>query len=112
MSTARVRCSGRRKGCADLTRAQRLSIALADKFSPKESINMKSQSKTFVLALVLVGTVAWTAVETFRVVGAQQREAQAESVQRSVETKLAGVRAKQQTQVAGSADATAAPDTK
>ncbi len=73
---------------------------------------MNTQSKTFVRALVLAGLIAWPAVETFRLVTTQQQLTQAEALQRTVETKLASLRAKQQTQVVGSADATAAPGTK
>ncbi len=72
---------------------------------------MNTQSKTFVRALVLAGLIAWPAVETFRLVTTQQQLTQAEALQRTVETKLASLRAKQ-TQVVGSADATAAPGTK
>ena len=74
---------------------------------------MNSQTKNSIRAAVLAGLVAWPTVEAFRLVTTQQQQSRAEALQRSVETKLAAVRAKNKNvQVAGSADATAAPGTK
>ncbi len=72
---------------------------------------MNSQTKNSIRAAVLAGVIAWPTVEAFRLVQTQQQQAQAEALQRTVEVKLAAVRAKS-VQVAGSGDATAAPGTK
>lgn len=72
---------------------------------------MNTQSKTLIRALVLAGLLAWPGVETFRLITTQQKAAAAEELQRDVQTKLALARSKH-IQVAGSGDATAAPDTK
>ncbi len=72
---------------------------------------MNSQTKNSIRAAVLAGVIAWPTVEAFRLVQTQQQQAQAEALQRTVETKLAAVRAKN-VQVAGSGDITTTSDSK
>lgn len=72
---------------------------------------MNTQTKTWIRAAVVAGVIAWPAVETFRLIATQQKLAEAETLQQTVQAKLDTARAKH-VQVAGSGDATAVPDTK
>ena len=95
----------------DLTRAQRVSIAHSVEINSQRTTNMNTQTKTWIRTAVVAGIIAWPAVETFRLIATQQKLAEAETLQRSVQTKVETARTKH-VQVAGSGDATAAPDTK
>ena len=72
---------------------------------------MNTQMKTWIRTAVVAGIIVWPAVETFRLIATQQKLAEAETLQRSVQAKVETARAKH-VQVAGSGDATAAPGTK
>ena len=95
----------------DLTRAQRVSIAHSVEINSQRTTNMNTQTKTWIRTTVVAGIIAWPAVETFRLIATQQKLAEAETLQHSVQARVETARTKH-VQVAGSGDATAAPDTK
>jgi hypothetical protein len=72
---------------------------------------MSNTTKIWIRAVVLAAIVAWPTVETCRLWATQQQLEKALALERSVQTKLEAARAKK-VQVAGSADAVAAPATK
>lgn len=72
---------------------------------------MNTKTKFWIRVLVIAGLLAWPAVETYRLWTANQKLADAQALQRSVQAKVEAARAKQ-VQVAGSPDATTTTDAK
>ena len=72
---------------------------------------MNTKTKFWIRTLVIAGIVAWPSVETSRLWTTNQKLAEAQALQKTVQAKVETTRAKR-VQVAGSPDTTATTDAK
>jgi Tfp pilus assembly protein PilE len=72
---------------------------------------MNNTTKIWIRVVVIVGILAWPAVETYRLLDTTQKLTEAQALERSVRVKLEAARAKN-VQVAGSSPSAATPGTK
>ena len=69
---------------------------------------MNSKTKFWIRVVVVVGLLAWPAVETYRLWVTNQKARESQALQQSVQVKLQAARAKH-VQVAGAPDTSATP---
>ena len=79
--------------------------------SKQQALSMNSNTKIWIRVVVIVGLLAWPAVETYRLWDTAQKLTEAQALERSVRVKLEAARAKN-VQVAGSPAPAATPGVK